>query len=485
MKTHTKRGRLAAALLAPALVLAACGGDDADPEPDEPDNGEAAPDDEDDPEPGDDVAPVAITLAENAIRGGKNTEAAEWIEDWAIPEFESMMADEGFDITVTFEGSGADDEDYKTTIALDLSTGGGPDVIGGFDGIWVGEFAQANYIQPLDDIYPESSNWDGWDQIPDAVQQNMSFNDQRYGIPGGTDGRVIYFNKELFADAGLPEDWQPTSWEEILDAARALKQLDGVVPIQLNGGVSMGEATTMQGFLPLMAGTGAAVYSEDSGLWQGGSGEVEQVLEFYAAVYGDEELGDPLLQQEAAGRDNSFLMFSEGEIGMLIEGDYLWRAVINPGSDLAPMENRDEVIGWAKIPAREPGAGIDGQDFVSMSGGGGRVLNPNTESPEVAWRLMEFLDSPEALLARHADDPRITSRTDVNEQIIDDEMISFIAEEVLPITFYRPGLEEYPQVSIALQEATEAVVTGTSPEDAAGQYQSTLEGIVGAENIND
>ncbi|NDL56948.1 extracellular solute-binding protein [Phytoactinopolyspora mesophila] len=479
MKIYRKRGMLTAAVLASALVLAACG-DDADA--DDPDNGEAAPDEEEQP---DDAAPVTITLAENAIRGGKNTEAAEWIEDSAIPEFENMMADEGVEVQVVFEGSGADDEDYKTTIALDLSTGGGPDVIGGFDGIWVGEFAQADYIQPLEEIHPDSSAWDGWDQIPEAVQENMSFEGQRYGIPGGTDGRVIYYNTELFAEAGLPEDWQPTSWAEILDAARALQQLDGVVPLQLNGGTAMGEATTMQGFLPLLVGTGAHIYDEDAGTWQGASPQMEQVLEFYAAVYGDEELGDPLLQQEAAGRDNSFLMFSEGEIGMLIEGDYLWRSVINPGSDLAPMENRDDVIGWAMIPAMEPGAGVNGQDFVSMSGGGGRVLNPNSDNPEVAWRLMEFLESPDALFERHADDPRITSRMDVNEQLIDDDMISFIAEEVLPITFYRPGLEEYPAVSIALQEATEAVVTGVSPEDAAAQYQSALEGIVGADNITD
>jgi multiple sugar transport system substrate-binding protein len=387
MKIYRKRATFAAAVLASALVLAACGDDDADV--DEPDNGEAAPDEEEQP---DDAAPATITLAENAIRGGKNTEAAEWIEDWAIPEFESMMADEGLEVSVVFEGSGADDEDYKTTVALDLSTGGGPDVIGGFDGIWVGEFAQAGYIQPLDEIHPDASAWDGWGHIPDAVQENMSFEGQRYGIPGGTDGRVIYYNTELFADAGLPEDWQPTSWAEILDAARALQQLDGVVPLQLNGGTAMGEATTMQGFLPLLVGTGVLIYDEDAGTWQGESAQIQQVLEFYAAVYGEEELGDPLLQQEAAGRDNSFLMFSEGEIGMLIEGDYLWRSVINPGSDLAPMENRDDVIGWAMIPAVEPGAGVNGQDFVSMSGGGGRVLNPNSANPEIAGLIKQIND---------------------------------------------------------------------------------------------
>jgi multiple sugar transport system substrate-binding protein len=483
MMTSLRRRSVAAALVAPLLVLAACGGDDADPEPDEPDNGEAAPDDGEEPDDAD-GAEVRLSLASNAIRGFAVLAAAEYIEEWLIPEFEAMKAAEGVNVTVTFDGSGADDEDYKTAMALDLSTGGGADVIS-LDGIWVGEFAQAGYIQPLEDVYPESSNWDGWDQIPEAVQENMSFNGQRYGIPGGTDGRVIYFNKELFAEAGLPEDWQPTSWDEILDAARALQQLDGVVPLQVNGGSTMGEATTMQGFLPLLAGTGAPIYDQDAEAWQGGSTEVQQVLEFYATVYGDEELGDPLLQQEAAGRDNSFLMFSEGELGMLIEGDYLWRSVVNPDSDIAPMDNRDEVVGWALIPAVEPGAGLEGQDYVSMSGGGGQLLNPNTAHPELAWELLAFMNSPDALLERYADDPRITARADVNDELPLDDMISFIAEEVLPITFFRPGLERYPEVSIALQEATESVATGATAADAAAQYRSSLEGIVGDENIAD
>jgi len=468
MKLNTRLGGITAGLLGAALVLAACVDDDDDAADDSEQNGDGQ---------------ITLTVTENAIRGGKNTAVAEWVEDWVIPEFEAMKAEDGVDVTVTFEGSGADDEDFKTALALDLSTGGGPDILGGFDGIWVGEFAQAGYIQPLNQIHPEADDWDGWDQINEAVQNNMSFEDERYGIPVGTDGRVIYFNKELFTQAGLPEDWQPTSWDEILDAARALKALDGVTPIQINAGTPMGEATTMQGFLPLLVGTGVTIWED--GMWQGASPEVEQVLDFYATVYGEEALGDPLLQQEAAGRDNSFLLFSEGQIGMLIESDFLWRAVINAESDIAPMDNRDEVVGWAKIPAVEPGAGVDGEDFVSMSGGGGQLLNPNTEHPEHAWDLLVFMNSPEGLLERYADEPRITARDDVNEELIDDPMISFIADEVLPITFFRPGLEQYPQVSIAMQEATEAVATGVSPPDAAAQYQSTLEGIVGGENIAD
>jgi multiple sugar transport system substrate-binding protein len=427
---------------------------------------------------------ITLSIASNAARGGKNTEEAVWIEDYVIPAFEQQMADEGRDVTVEFEGRGADDEAYKSQLALDLRSGGGDDILT-IDGIWLGEFVQAGYLSPLTDIAGDATEeWEGWEQIPDAVQGNMEFEDVRYGIPTGTDGRVIYFNKELFAQAGLPEDWQPTSWDEVLEAARTIKeQLPDVIPLQLNGGTAMGEATTMQGVLPLLAGTGAVVYDEDAQQWLGASPELQQVLDLYATVYGSEQLGDPDLQLRQDGRDRSFQEFAAGGIAMLIESDYLWRDVIN-AEGIAPMEQRDEVVGWAMIPAVSPGVGISGQDFVSMSGGAGRVLNPNTEHPEEAWALLTFMNSQEATLELVKDQARITQREDVNTEVLgNDPLLQFIADEVLPITAYRPPLAEYTQVSVALQEATEQVVNGTSAQEAAGRYQSELESIVGADSV--
>jgi multiple sugar transport system substrate-binding protein len=433
-----------------------------------------------------DSGPVTLTITANAITGGKNAAEADWFANYVIPEFEAAQKEEGRDVTVEFEAQGVDDEDYKTKIALDLQSGGGADIIG-MDGIWVGEFAEAGYIKPLSEVGGDAvDEWDGWDQIPDAVQSALSFEDERYGVPQGADGRVLYYNKELFAQAGLDEEWAPESWEDILDAARELKGIDGVTPIQLNAGTAMGEATTMQGLLPLLVGTGERVWEDDK--WLGDSKGLESVLDLYKTIYVDEQLGDPVLQQEAAGRDTSFQLFASNQIGILLEGDYFWRSVINPaeGVGTAPMANRDDVVGYVKIPAMKPGAGIDGQDYVSMSGGTGRVLNPNSENPELAWELLAFMNEPAAFEARNAGTLSITPRDDVNQELLaSDPMLTFVNDEVLPITAYRPGLAAYPQVSVALQQATLDVVTGTSPADAAGAYVQTLTDIVGEDAIAD
>lgn len=469
MVTYGKRRLLAAFALTTvgAVVLAGCsGGSETETE--------------------DESGPVTLTLTTNSITGGKNSAEADWIADWVIPEFEKAMEADGKDVTVEFQPQGVDDEDYKTKIALDLQSGKGADIIG-MDGIWVGEFAEAGYIKPLADVGGKAvDDWDGWAQIPDAVQNALSFDGDRYGVPQGADGRVLYYNKDLFAQAGLDEDWAPESWDDILDASRDLKKLDGVTPIQLNAGTAMGEATTMQGLLPMLVGTGEEVYED--GKWIGATDGMKKTLDLYETIYVDEGLGDPVLQQEASGRDTSFQLFAEGKIGILLEGDYFWRSVINPaeGVGTAPMADRDSVVGYAKIPAIEPGEGINDQDYVSMSGGTGRVLNPNSKHAALAWELLAFMNSPEAYEARAAGTLSISPRNDVNEKLLSsDPMLTFVSEEVLPITAYRPGLAAYPQVSVLLQQATLDVATGTSVEDALKTYVSGLEGVVGADAISE
>jgi multiple sugar transport system substrate-binding protein len=261
----------------------------------------------------------------------------------------------------------------------------------------------------------------------------------------------------------------------------SLKSLPGVTPMQLNAGTAMTEATSMQGVLPLLVGTGSEIYAD--GKWQGDTDGMKSVLDFYQQVYRG-KLGDPVLAQEAKGRDRSFEEFAQNKIGILLESDYFWRSVLDPQDGVAKMADRDTAVGWAKIPAMNPGSGVDGQDFVSMSGGGLRVINPKTEYPQQAWELLQFMNSAEATKAYLDGSAQITQREDVNSEVLtSDPMLSFIAEEVLPLTRFRPGIAEYPKVSTALQQATADVVAGKSADDAAAAYRDALVKAVGEDAV--
>jgi multiple sugar transport system substrate-binding protein len=144
------------------------------------------------------------------------------------------------------------------------------------------------------------------------------------------------------------------------------------------------------------------------------------------------------------------------------------------------MASRDADVGWAFIPAREPGSGVGGTNEVSMSGGGGYFLNPNTKFPQQAWELLQFIGSPEAINALLHGSAKITARQDVNAQVLaKDPFLSFVSQKVLPVTHYRPGLAVYPQVSQALQQATADIVSGKSVDEAAKAYGAAVEKAVG------
>jgi multiple sugar transport system substrate-binding protein len=427
------------------------------------------------------AAQEPITLTINA--GGAELE---WLTETVKPAFEEQMAAAGTPVTVEVVDSGnISGEDQKQQYVLDLSVGEGFDLMT-FDGFWLPEFVDGGLLQPVTALVGEDAlAWEGWEQIPQDIQNIMAYNGNLYGIPRGTDARVIWYNRDIFEQAGLPrEGWQPTSWEELLEAARAIKEnVPDVVPLQLNAGNAMGEATTLQGYLMALLGTGEHIYDFENSEWIIRSPGIISTLELYDTIYNQEQLGDSRWQLVQDGRNLSFEAFAQGTVGMLVEGDFLWRSVLVEGGTF-PMENRDERVGFALMPAQEPGAGYNGQDFVTISGGTGYVVNSNTEHPQEAWGLLTFMYSQEMLNALQELQPRIRARLDV--PVTNDATMSALVTDALPLTTIRPQLPAYNQVSEQARLMTERIVSGEmTVQEAADAYAAAVTELVGEENVID
>jgi len=420
---------------------------------------------------------VDLNVTCRCVIGGVNSATAQWIEESVIPAFEAANPD----INVELNQFGGEDAQLTQQLALDFSTGAGPDVTA-FDGFLIPSFVEGGLLKSLDEVAgPEVNDWSGWAALSEGSRALMLYQDKYYGIPLGTDVRMINTRKDILAEAGIDADtWQPTSWEELLDAARAIKKAKpDSFPLQINAGVAMGEATTMQGYWMVLLGTGEAV-TDENGKFIVSSQGILDTLNLYKTIYVDEKLGDQRAQLLADGRNRSFANFRDGVTSLLVEGDYFYRSVTPEGSEFA-VANRDEVQGWAKMPAKEPGAGIRGQDFVTISGGTGFVINPATDTPKEAWAFLSFMNEPAQLEAFQAIQPRITARTDV--AIPNNPFLTETSQTLLPLTTARPNDPNYNAVSSEIQRMTEAVVSGElSPEEAMAQYKSAVIAIVGEEN---
>ncbi|HEV7277351.1 MAG TPA: extracellular solute-binding protein [Devosiaceae bacterium] len=427
------------------------------------------------------VFAVDLSVICRCVVGGVNSETATWIKESVIPDFEAKMEAEGKDVTVTLNEFGGQDEQMTQQLALDFSTGAGADVAG-FDGFLIPSFVEGGLLKPLEEVAgPEVAEWEGWDHISQGSRDLMSYQGQDYGLALGTDVRAIFARKDLLESAGLdPETWQPKSWEELLDAARAIKEANPEsYPLQLNAGVNMGEATTMQGYYMALLGTGESVVDED-GKYIVESQGILDTLNLYKTIYVDEELGDQRAQLLGDGRNRTFANFREGTTALLVEGDWFYNSVLAPGSEFG-LDNRDELVTWASMPAQEPGEGYRGQDFVTVSGGTGFVLNPNTDNPQEAWELLAFMNSQEQLTAFQGYREARRIRDDVATP--NNEYLQKTQESLLPLTTARPNDPNYNKVSAEIQRMTESVVSGElSPEEAMAQYKAAVTAIVGEEN---
>src|SRR5436189_3089123 len=56
---------------------------------------------------------VALTVTSNAIAGGKNAAEADWYANYVIPKFTEAEKAKGVNVTLKFQPSGVDDEQYK------------------------------------------------------------------------------------------------------------------------------------------------------------------------------------------------------------------------------------------------------------------------------------------------------------------------------------------------------------------------------------
>lgn len=186
----------------------------------------------------------------------------------------------------------------------------------------------SGYLKPLD---PYLAKWDDWSQFIDTAKEAAQAQDGKtYGVPDGTDTRGLWFDKAIFKKAGLPADWQPTNWADILDAARAIKaKVPGVIPMNIYTGKPAGEAATMQGFEMLLYGTASGanespLYDPASKKWITGSQGFKDSLEFVETVFKEKlgpDVSDALDPNIATRVRGEFL--PEGKLGINLDGSWL------------------------------------------------------------------------------------------------------------------------------------------------------------------
>jgi len=121
---------------------------------------------------------------------------------------------------------------------------------------------------------------------------------------------------------------------------------------------------------------------------------------------------------------------------------------------------------------------------VSMSGGWTLAIGAGTKEPDLAFKFLSTALNRDNSLKFTLESSQIAVRSDVAEDSGYQAANPFVKDVsgLVSVTRYRPATSDYPRISAAVQEATEAVITGAKPpEQAAADYDSAVAEIVGGD----
>ena len=384
-------------------------------------------------------------------------------------------------IDVKLEAISSSSRDYYTKVSLmNQSPSTAPDIIYE-DGFYVTADAAAGFLAPLGD---RLESWDEWSKFSKtAIQNGTSFIDgEVYSIPLGTDTQAIWYNKDVLEAVGLPREWQPSSWQDILDAASAVKSsMPDVQPLNLYVTKAAGEAATMRGFMNIVSGTpggmAATLYDPQDGKWVTGSKGFQDALAFLKTAYDEGYLANDTNLQDGQWQNTLVeLRVPESKVAMWIDGSWIWSRWGEQGT--APWSDWSETLGMAKIPTQNGGD----KGFTSMSGGWTIAMSPATDDADAAFDFLTTVANYENSLKYSVLAGSIGVRDDVNSDAgyLEANPTAEFFSSLVEYTNFRPGLEIYPQVSSLIQETMESVtVGGASVEDAAARYDSQLTRLAG------
>jgi multiple sugar transport system substrate-binding protein len=338
----------------------------------------------------------------------------------------------------------------------------------------------SGYLKPLD---PYLAKWKDWDRFIGTAKAAVRGEDGRtYGVPDGTDTRGLWFSKDVFARAGLPADWQPKTWDDVLEAARTIKErVPDVIPLNVYTGKPVGEAATMQTFEMLLYGTGDGtsdpLYDRTGKKWITAGQGFEDSLAFVETVY-QEKLGpdvsdalDPNVGTRVRGE-----WLPQGRLGIALDGSWLPQDWLEGSGHEWPEWSKE--LGLAAMPTQKGQA----PGRVSMSGGWAWSIPAKAANPDLAFEFITTMQTRANARTWYVANSGIAVREDVADDPAYTRAQPGTAffTDLVSSTHYRPAYPAYPKVSTAIQEAMEGVTTGDlSVEEAARGYDEALRDATG------
>jgi len=366
--------------------------------------------------------------------------------------------------------------DKDTKYATEIQAGAGPDVIH-LHAYSLRSFIERGFLQNLDAFIEQEggdeflSAW--YPQTLEMMQHEGSY----YAIPGDFMSMALFYNTNLYEEAGLDPSQPPATWDEFLENAKALtrdRDSDGQIDSWGFGTIGAIDPGFELRFSPILFSHGGSYLNEDYTCSALNTPEAKEAFTTFVEMFTEHGVIPPGVTAQNPGTVRE--QMANEQIAMLLGSGWTAPIVDSVNPDL----NAFEVLEVADVPVK---AGTD-PEFTTTAWLSAWAINPNTEHPEEAWELIRFITAKEQE-QKWFEDARVTSaRIDVSEEydpLVTDKFAKAIAGQ-LPKAQFVPQMKEWPQVIEAVNSAAQLAFTGDmTPEEALESAHNQINEILGGE----
>jgi raffinose/stachyose/melibiose transport system substrate-binding protein len=279
-------------------------------------------------------------------------------------------------VTVKVETRGVDE--HKSALRVAAGSDQGPDIFFSWAGLGLGgEFVKAGLALPMDKYYNQY-HWDD-EFLPTALSFSKQYAGGRFGLPYTFHGEALYYNRALFAKAGISAP--PATYDELVADADKLKAA-GVPAITFGGTVNWHVMRIMDEILETECGV--ARHDDLMNMktsWADEPCATKSFEEFHkwTANY----FLKPFMGIDQA---QSFNLFLAGRAAMMLEGDWL----------VGQLNQNKKLDGYAVFPFPNGTKRLYG--FAEYN-----YISAKSPHPDVAAKFLDYLESTDVQQAHLGD----------------------------------------------------------------------------------
>ena len=295
-----------------------------------------------------------------------------WDPEQKVKNEELIAAFEAANPGITVELTTLEPKEYWTKIRIMANQQDLPDVFNLSSG-FVEEWAQNDLLYNLDEFIEKDLDKDAFYMSLFEAGKEIGGKDSYYAAPYALVTTVLYYNMDMFDEAGLEYPNSDWTWDDFLTAARALtKDTNGDGSIDQWGYWFYGRYAPVESWV--YANNGRLIDRENHTFSPDANGM--EALRFLTNLVLEEKVAPPKKEMSAFRQQD---VFPQGAAAMFVDGS--WN--ISNNRTVAGDSIR---WGIAEIPVGPQGDGnltYGWPDYMAMS--------PTTSNPEEAWKFTKYV----------------------------------------------------------------------------------------------